>query len=75
MTVLIIKETISQLESFGSGCTIMNGTLEINIVDDVSNLTAELQTYLGDIEEIHGNLLIHRYMTHKNLKEKHVLYL
>jgi Receptor L domain len=48
------------LESIGRGCSIIKGNLEIRIYDDVNNLTAELQTYLGDVEEIHGNLKIHR---------------
>lgn len=55
---------MSQLEAIGVGCTIVKGDLEINIVDDVSNLTAELQTYLGDIEEIWGILKIHRFHVH-----------
>ncbi|KAL7040010.1 hypothetical protein ACKWTF_000215 [Chironomus riparius] len=53
-------KTIAHLESLGSGCTIINGSLEINFNEDVHNLTAELQVYLGDIEEIHGALKIHR---------------
>lgn len=52
--------TIAQLEMIGLGCTIINGSLEIRMMEDVSNLTAELQTYLGNVEEIHGNLKIHR---------------
>lgn len=52
--------TIAQLEKIGIGCTIINGSLEIRLMEDVSNITAELQTYLGNVEEIHGNLKIHR---------------
>lgn len=52
---------MSQLEKLGIGCTIINGDLEINIVEDVYNLTAELKTYLGDVEEIWGVLKIHRF--------------
>lgn len=52
--------TVAQLEMIGVGCTIINGSLEIRMMEDVSNLTAELQTYLGNVEEIHGNLKIHR---------------
>lgn len=51
---------MSQLEGFGIGCTIIDGDLEIRMIDDISNLTAELQTYLGDVEEILGVLKIHR---------------
>ncbi|CRL06839.1 CLUMA_CG019541, isoform A [Clunio marinus] len=51
---------ISQLEELGVGCTIVNGTLEIYIIDDVFNLTEEFNKYLGDIEEIHGVIKIHR---------------
>ncbi|XP_070495241.1 putative molluscan insulin-related peptide(s) receptor isoform X2 [Chironomus tepperi] len=53
-------KTIAHLEALGSGCTIINGSLEINFNEDAHNLTAELQVYLGDIEEIHGVLKIHR---------------
>jgi hypothetical protein len=45
-------KTIGQLEEVGIGCTIINSSLEINIIDDISNLTAELDTYLGNIEVI-----------------------
>lgn len=58
-------ETIAQLETLGTGCTIINGSLEINFNEDAHNLTAELQVYLGDIEEIHGALKIHRYIRKK----------
>lgn len=51
---------VSQLEKLGTGCSIIDGDLEINIAEDVSNLTVELKTYLGDIEEIWGVLKIHR---------------
>lgn len=38
----------------GIGCTIIDGDLEINMVDDIYNLTEELKTYLGSVEEILG---------------------
>ena len=60
MTLIYFTETVAHLEMMGSGCTIINGSLEINFMEDVRNLTAELQVYLGDIEEIHGSLKIHR---------------
>lgn len=52
---------VSQLEKLGTGCTIIEGDLEINIVEDVANLTDELKTYLGSVEVIRGFLKIHRF--------------
>jgi hypothetical protein len=54
---------VSQLEKFGTGCTIIEGDLDINIVEDVANLTTELKTYLGDVEEIRGVIKIHRFLS------------
>lgn len=54
------SEAISQLEHEGIGCTIIEGNLEIKITEDIRNLTAELDKYLGDVEEVHGHLKIHR---------------
>lgn len=51
---------VAQLEGIGYGCTIINGSLEIRIIEDISNITAELQTYLGKVKEILGNLKIYR---------------
>ncbi|CAO1300695.1 unnamed protein product [Diamesa serratosioi] len=51
---------ISHLEALGPGCSIINGSLEINLLTDVMNVTHDLITYLGDIEEIWGNLKIYR---------------
>lgn len=42
------------------GCTIINKTLEINILDDIQHVEEELVKYLGQVEEINGYLKIHR---------------
>ncbi|XP_070490631.1 insulin receptor-like [Chironomus tepperi] len=52
--------SVGDLEKLGSGCTIIDGDLEINFKDDHRNLTAELEAYLGHVEEIRGALIIHR---------------
>lgn len=38
-------------------------------MEDISNLTAELETFLGDVEEIHGSLKIHRFNAQVALNE------
>jgi len=43
------------------GCTIINGTLQIRIIDDAPHIMSELEQNLGDIEEIYGYLKIYRY--------------
>lgn len=53
-------KTIGQLEVIGTGCTIINSSLEINIIDDVREITAELQTYLGNIEV--GKIFINPFL-------------
>lgn len=57
---------MSQLEALGLGCTIIKNDLEIKIAGDVSNMTAELQTYLGGIEEIWGHLWIQKFVETPN---------
>ncbi|XP_058448566.1 insulin-like growth factor 1 receptor isoform X2 [Malaya genurostris] len=42
------------------GCTIINGTLQIRMVEDHPNLMGELRTMLGSIEEIIGYLKVYR---------------
>ncbi|XP_058818832.1 insulin-like growth factor 1 receptor [Topomyia yanbarensis] len=42
------------------GCTIINGTLQIRMVEDHPNLMGELRMKLGSIEEIIGYLKVYR---------------
>lgn len=42
------------------GCTIITGNLLIKVSSDVQNVDSELESNLGDIEEIHGYLKIYR---------------
>ncbi|XP_055549654.1 insulin-like growth factor 1 receptor isoform X2 [Wyeomyia smithii] len=42
------------------GCTIINGTLQIRMVEDHPNLMGELRKMLGGIEEIMGYLKVYR---------------
>ncbi|XP_053696495.1 insulin-like growth factor 1 receptor [Sabethes cyaneus] len=42
------------------GCTIINGTLQIRMVEDHPNLMGELRNMLGRIEEIMGYLKVYR---------------
>ncbi len=51
--------SVAQLQKY-EGCTIINGSLEIYILDDIPNIQHELNKYLGDLEEIWGILRIHR---------------
>ncbi|KAG5674462.1 hypothetical protein PVAND_004432 [Polypedilum vanderplanki] len=52
--------SIQHLEKAGTACTIIKGDLKIRFIENVNNLTSELKKYLGDVEEIHGNLIIYR---------------
>lgn len=53
-------KTLRDLQKFGTGCTIINDNLEIKFEDDIRNINEELEMFLGDVEEIHGNLKIYR---------------
>jgi hypothetical protein len=56
-------DSVAAMEQVGTGCTIINGSLEIEINEDVRNLNEELNKYLGDVEVIMGTVKIHRYDT------------
>lgn len=49
-------------KALGPGCSIINGSLEINLLTDVMDVTNDLNTFLGDIQEIWGNLKIYRFV-------------
>lgn len=48
------------LQSSGRGCTIIKGNLEIIYMPKISDIHDYLNKYLGDVEEIHGSLIINR---------------
>ncbi|XP_038110070.1 insulin-like peptide receptor isoform X1 [Culex quinquefasciatus] len=50
-----------------AGCTIINGTLQIRLLDDHPNVLEELRENLGGIEEIMGYLKVYRSNTLSSL--------